>query len=409
MKRIGLIFALALLPASVLADTLSIQEKQQVAGIEQVTRQIRGLAQLRPVQVVVDSDGAFNALIRAQQRAANSDSEIEVSRRESVLLGLLSRRDNLRHIVLSDSIAGIYGLYDPSKQTLYLRNHDNYVFSFESHALAHEYNHALQDQHFGLRKLLPDQTPLAYRNTDMVGAHHALTEGDSVNVEHLFVYKTYTAQELADMEKFESQPLPGGPLPKAIQRQIDFPYTYGYDFVLALYHRGGMKAVDGAYGRLPSSTYEIMHPSAYLKGWKPVEVTLHAVLGFTEWKQVDDDIWGAFGYDLILRQFLSGKQADDITGAYRGDRYVFLENADQSAMRFDSVWTDNLAARAARDAFVAELRARYKKKIHVTRGTPTVVTERDGAVAFTVIHARLTMAYAPTSVLATQLAVSQTS
>lgn len=361
------------------------------------------------MRVVVDSDNAFNALVRGQQRSANSDTDIEISRRESVLLGLLGKSDNLRHIVLSDSVSSIYGLYDPSKKTLYVRNHNNYAFSFESHVLAHEYNHALQDQHFGLKKLLPDQTPLAYRNTDMVGAHHALTEGDSVNVEHLFVYKTYSGKELADMERFESQPLPGPPLPKAIQRQILFPYTYGYDFVQVLYHHGGMSAVNRAYARLPSSTYEIMHPYAYLAGWKPIQVTLHAVQGFTDWRQVDDDVWGAFGYNLILRQFVSGKQADTVTNAYRGDRYIFLENGEQSAMRFDSVWKDNVAARTARDAFVSALRLRYKKKIHVAHGGITTVVEKDGAVAFKVDHARLTMAYAPSAILAQGLVTAQAS
>src|SRR5579872_2429622 len=150
MRRVVLILVLALLPASVLADSLSAQQQRQILSIEQVTAQLRQLSQLHPVKVVVDADTAFNAIIRAQQRAVTPDSEIQTSQREGVLLGLLNKSDNLRHIVLSDSLSSVYGLYDRNTKTLYVRNRNNYAFGIESHVIAHEYNHALEDQHFGL-------------------------------------------------------------------------------------------------------------------------------------------------------------------------------------------------------------------------------------------------------------------
>jgi hypothetical protein len=220
------------------------------------------------------------------------------------------------------------------------------------------------------------------------------------------VYKTYTTQDLSALEQYESKE--GGPaLPKAIKEQFLFPYTYGYTFVSALYRHGGMAAINAAYARPPTSTYEIMHPSAYLKGWKPESVALHAVTGFALWKQVDDDVFGAIGYNILLRQFGGTRRANAVTNAYRGDRYVFLENGKQNAMFFKSVWNDTTSARAARDALLAGLKARFHH-IHVGEGIMTVARDTHVAIAFTVKGATLTMAYAPTALLAKQLATAPT-
>jgi hypothetical protein len=396
----------ALIPLTAAATSLSQQQTQEIASLEQVTSQLRQLPALRSVKVQIQSDSQFNAVIRTQMQAQNPDSEIQTGQRESVLLGLLRGTDSLRHILFSSVTGNIIGLYDPDTETLYVRNHDNLAFGIERHVLVHEYNHALQDQHYGLKRLLPSELALTYRNTDAVGAHHALTEGDSINVETIYVERNYSGQELNALGQYEATA--GGPaLPKAIKEQLLFAYTYGYSFVSALYRHGGMAAVDAAYARLPSSTYEIMHPSSYLKGWKPVMVAMHAVAGFSAWKQVDDDVFGALGYEILLRQFGSGRRADVVTNAYRGDRYVFLENGTQDAMLFKSVWSDKAAAQAARDALLAGLQSRFRH-IHVATGSPTVARDKHVSVAFTVNGAVLTMAYAPTALLARQLVAAPT-
>jgi hypothetical protein len=400
------IVLIALHPLNAGASGLSTQQKQEISGIETVTAQIRQLSPTHPVKVKIESDAQFNTVIRNQTKARNPDSEIETGQRESVLLGLLNNSDNLRHILFSNVTGNVIGMYDPDSATLYIRNHDNMAFGIERHVLAHEYNHALQDQHYDLKRLIPDETPLAYRNTDEVGAHHALTEGDSINVETAYIYKTYTGQDLAALEQYESN-THGPPLPKAITEQLTFAYTYGYAFVSALYRHGGMAGVNAAYGRLPRSTYEIMHPTAYLKGWKPTTIDLHGVTGFPTWKQVDDDVFGALGYNILLRQFISGHKSDVVTNGYRGDRYIFLENGVQNAMLFKSVWNNKAAAKTARDALVAGLRARFHH-LQVTNGSLTVARDKYVAVAFAVNGAGLTMAYAPTAILARQLASGPT-
>ncbi len=317
------------------------------------------------------------------------------------------RTDNLHRILFHDSAAQIAGFYDYHRARLYVRNDANAAFGPERYLIAHEYTHALQDQHFNLLKLLPDQFPLTYRNSDAVAAHHALTEGDAVVTEDLFIHQTYSRADLKALNALDSQPSTAPPLPTSIQRQLYFPYTTGVNFAEALYQRHGMAGIDAAYKRLPASTYEIMHPNAYLNGWQPVAVSLHTVTGFSDWQQVDDDVFGAFGYDLLLWQFIGRKQADAVTLNYRGDRYLFLEKGKQNAFLFHSVWTNGAAARTAKAAFVAALRARFRHA-QVHTGTATLVVNGGTAVYLAATGPNLTMAYGPTMALATQLGTAPT-
>jgi hypothetical protein len=193
-----------------------------------------------------------------------------------------------------------------------------------------------------------------------------------------------------------------------LNRELYFPYSTGLAFVERLSALKGEAGVNSAYRRLPSSTYEIMYPSAYLKRWQPVEVTIHGLQGFSDWQQVDDDVAGAEGYNDLIWQHLGQKRANAITINYRGDRYVFLERGTDNALRMDSVWTSAAAARAARDGLVAALENRFRHP-HVThlRATWTV---RGGSVSvvLTTFGSRLSIGYASTPAIATQLVTAPT-
>jgi hypothetical protein len=326
-----------------------------------------------------------------------------MNRREAVLLGELTPRDNLKKILLQGSVGQFAGFYDDQTATLYVRNDGGRALGVDRHTIAHEYTHALQDQHYHLPTLLPDQFPLTYRNSDMVAAHHALTEGDAVTAEIQYIRQTYSRRELNALEKEQSQPVSGPALPKILKRELYFPYTTGLAFVQKLYALKGEAGVDAAYKRLPSSTYEIMYPNAYLRHWQPVTVTLHGVQGFADWQQVDDDVVGAEGYNDLLWQHLGAKKADAIIHSYLGDRYIFLEKGTDSAMRLDSVWTDLTAARAARDGFVQALKNRFAHS-HVSHIGQLWTVQGGGiAVALAAGGPRLTVAYASTPALAQQL------
>jgi hypothetical protein len=409
MRRLVPIFAglIALaLPAWTTAATKPASVESEIAQIEEITAKIRQLIPRHGVKVVLPGNGAFNADWSNLLRQDTPTAEVDLDKRESVVLGLLARRDNLTKILFGQSASQIAGFYDYHRGTLFVRNNANQVLGPDRYVIAHEYTHALQDQHYHLARLVPDQFPLQYRNSDAVSAHHALTEGDAVVTETLFIRQTYTRQDLDALNKLQLSIKPA-PLPKAMQRELYFPYTTGVSFVSALYKKSGMAGVDAAYHRLPASTYEIMHPSAYFTHWKPTDVILHAVQGFADWQQLDDDQLGAFGYKLILWQFLPEKTANTVTDDFRGDRYLFLEKGNQNAMLLKSIWATPAAATTARRAFLDSLRNRWHHA-HIRKGVATTVVNGASAVYLTVAGPDLTVAYAPTLALATQLGSAPT-
>lgn len=398
-----LLAALLALPCVVLAAG-GPSRNQEVATIERETVKIRQLQPRHAVRAIFPSNQTFAQLLDTEVHRENPEGEVQISQRESVVLGLLRPGDNLNKILFQNLSDQVAGFYDYRNRTLYLRNNSGQVLGLERYDIAHEYTHALQDQHYGLARLLPDETPLKVRNSDAVSAHHALTEGDAVNTQTLFIYRYYTRQQIEGLVKLESKPLKARPLPLSIQREFDFPYTVGLDFVQTLYRRGGMAAVDAAYQRLPASTYEIMHPAAYLHHWRPVNVTLRGVRGFTGWRQVDDDVSGAFGYNLLLWQWLPRTQADRVTDGYRGDRYIFLERGWQNLMRMESVWQDAAAAGKARATFVRALRRRYPG----ARWKGVTLVARGQSIYLRASGARLTLAFAPNAELADRLGAAHT-
>lgn len=382
-------------------------QSSKLTQIEQTTQSIRQLRQKHPVPAVFAGNSRFDGLLRSELRRDTPDSEIALSQKELTFLGWLKRTQSYRTIVYQGLTAQVIGFYDPHYKRLFVRSNNNQAFGLRRDVIAHEYTHALQDQYYNLSKLLPDQNSIAYRNSDRVSAIHALTEGDAVTTQVLFVSRTYSASEYKSWLQSQQSANTGPSLPKAINRQFYFPYDTGVKFAATLYRIGGFKAIDAAYHRLPQSTYEIMHPSAYLHGWKPVPVSLHHVQGFGGWKQLDDDVMGAFGYQLLIWQYLPEALATKVTDAYRGDRYVFLERGNSDAALFRSQWTSHAAALTAQSALISAIRHRYVRTSVSGTATRTVTTP-DGAVAFKVTGTQLSMAYGPSKEVAVALGTART-
>ncbi|MGI8827077.1 MAG: hypothetical protein ACR2JC_15830 [Chloroflexota bacterium] len=409
MKRLfALLTVLAVaIPSAARAARSQSDSAAELASIEKVTQSIRHLVPKANVTVRFPSDKAFDATLVASLKQGNPDSEIRISQKELVMLGMLTAHDSLRRLLFQGLTGEVVGFYDPKTTVLYVRHGSSVLSGPERSTIAHEYTHALQDQYFHLRKMSPDQTKIAYRNSDAIEAHHALIEGDAVNTQLLYIERTYNSQEIRDLIQLQNQAQKGQRLPQALQREFDFPYTTGLTFAQRLYQLGGMRAVDGAYARLPSSTFEIMHPSAYQSGWKPEHVRLHTATGFESWQVLDDDVFGALEYELLLRQYLSKGAVDKVTDQYRGDRYVFLQKAGQDALLMKSVWSSHATALVSKAGFLQALHKRYPNAGTINTGGATVRATAQSV--FLHVHGRtLTLAYASTSALAAQLGTAPT-
>lgn len=143
----------------------------------------------------------------------------------------------------ADADPGIQGYYSLKDKTLYVYN--DIKGSYERGVLVHEMVHALQDQHFNLKKLHEKQI-----EDDAEMALAALIEGDA----------TYTMIELLRNEQPRVAAMLDSPLEKSKNLRNGFLYGQGARYVQALKEKGGWKAVNNAYRFGPGSTAEILFP-----------------------------------------------------------------------------------------------------------------------------------------------------
>lgn len=384
-----------------------INRTRVIRQLEAQERQIRGLQQLYPVRVRFLAPKPFKALITAQLKHDERPSDIAVSQRELNELGFLDPGQSYRKILFSGLASQPIGVYDDKSKTLYVRNQNNQALKLERYVIVHEYTHALQDQHWNLNKIMPDNYKQTYRNSDAIIAHRALVEGDAFNVQTIYINRSYTPAQFRGLVAYENK-IPTPQLPWAIQTDFYFPYTAGTKFVQMLQARGGMQKVNRAFTRLPSSTYEILFPSAYLSGWRPEPVSLRRISGLAGWKRVDDDVFGALEFDMLLAQRGSPADARSVVQGYRGDRYLFLERGASNLLLIDSRWDSAVAAKAAKDAIARSLTQRFGPSAS-WNATHTIVRAGSMAVSVTSSGAKVKLVYAPTSALAAKAATAATS
>lgn len=209
------------------------------------------------------------------------------------VLGLVKPTYDLVKYALNSSADGLGGFYIPWTKQMFVIGDE--FSGMERFIYSSEYDHALTDQHFNIAAMgvYPDCQLDGQRCT----AIRALVEGDATVLMYQWLYQYATPQDYKDLSNYDVPDfaLPEEFPPPYISQDINFPYTYGADFVQYLYDRGRWAAVNKAYERLPDSTEQIMHPEKYLAAEAPITVTdpLLAEALPPEWVALEDDVWAS--------------------------------------------------------------------------------------------------------------------
>ena len=256
------------------------------------------------------------------------------------LLGLIEPDLDLENLIIDLYSEQIAGFYDTDEDTFYVLEDDEQTAS-DQMTIAHEYVHALQDQHFGL-DVLDEEDAL---NADQRNAFDALVEGDATLAALLYADEyiglfdqlgSVSSAASLDSEVFDASP-------SFIRETHIFPYADGLNFVSALYERGGWDAVNEAYNNPPQSTEQILHPERYREGDEPQDVSLSGLVADLGdgWTEVDRDVLGELGLRLILSEYVGPAAAAMAADGWGGDQYVLLEN-DEGAyvLVIQTLWDD---------------------------------------------------------------------
>ena len=340
-------------PLSLEEKKLRSQRKAQVDRIAQVVASVRGLALKRPLKV--GWIGAADVKVKARQAierelgAAYLDGYTAAFSR----LGLLPVGYPYVEAMLEILGEQVAGYYDPDARQLFVR-HD---MPADEIVLAHEIGHALQDQHFGLKKLQGDVKV----NEDRNFAITALIEGDATQVMEAYLIKTldmWRAMKLIGsafrMAAMDNAKLDAAPL--FVQEGMMRPYLDGWALVKRLRSLGGRAAVDRAFARPPVSSEQVLHPEKYLAQEAPVEVPaadLGAALG-QGWTVVHENSLGEFGVSLILRQAkLPAATVGSASRGWGGDRFRMYRHkaSGREVLFWKTAWDTEQDAREFYEAY----------------------------------------------------------
>ena len=320
--------------------------------------------------------------------------------REEIVLkkfGLLDRDFHLRPFMISLLTEQVAGFYDDKTKTVNLLN---WIEPDEQEpVLAHELTHALQDQAVSLAKWSQVGSDAIARNAEEDNQHIQTDEADDARDavtegQAMLVYCDYTLRstgktlqnspEMLQQLKSTLSDTSGSPVlaraPLLLQQSLMFPYNQGMGFEGAILVKAGKDAAFGAVlANPPASTFEILHPAAYM-AHVPVPMLrlpdIHPLLD-AQYTPYDVGVMGEFDVQILTELFGGDAAAAALTPEWKGGIYYAAqkrsavteaekESTASIALLYESKWRDQDAARAFLQVYAGELPRKYSGLVRRT-------------------------------------------
>ncbi len=324
-------------PATETAPPPTSSQAEFVQAADEVLHdmsEITGLSLVYPLKKTLRSRDEIRAYVIRQMDEDKDAGQRYADAKSAEAFGLLPKNFDLDSFMVELLTEQIAGLYDPKAHEFYIANW--IPLNDQRMVMAHELTHALQDQHFKIETWLKAARP----NDDAELAREAFLEGSATAAMVDYLLQG-TGKSVTEMPEFDPSILTGDlgntpslqKAPPFIKDTLVFPYFSGMTFTAAALKPSGWSSLGKVFSNPPASTQQIMHPNLYKSGHVPQRVTLPSMekqLG-KDWKKLDDNLLGEFGWLEVLKQFLDEPRAKPLAAAWEGDRYQLFEN--QSSKR----------------------------------------------------------------------------
>src|ERR1043165_4126747 len=348
------------------AATVTANAKR-AAVVEATTEVLKETSELRQLPIIrqVKSDTQSRADIeRFLIKNLDEDTtpaEMHATEVSLKKLGLVPQDFQFRAFIIKLLTEQVAGYYDPKQQEFFLA--DWIDLDGQKPVMAHELTHALQDQHFNLRRF--EKWPKGDSDAEL--AAHALIEGDASLAMSVYVTRS-PARIIALMKSMggsQSATEEIDRAPRALRESLLFPYQEGMQWVTQLYKKEGWPLVSKAFTELPQSTEQILHADKYFAHDAPIKITqpdIASALG-AGWKRIDSDVNGEWSYYLILDEYLKSEQESRRAAAgWGGDRYSVYEDAKTGSVFITQLtaWDTEQDAAEFFTAYAKRTELRYK-------------------------------------------------
>jgi hypothetical protein len=320
-------------------DLVAVYEK-----INGQVQAIRGLEELKPVVPKIVTSDELAQVLKTGFDKDYPAAKIAADEALYKGLGLLPADAKLSDVFLDLLETQVAGLYDPTTKGLYVLSKEGGVGPIERFFYSHEYDHALQDQHYDL---------LAFQkgfedDSDQAMARQALVEGDAYTTMTFWLQQNLTAPEVGEIMAVANDPETLAALqriPPIVQNQLTFSAIQGTLFVAAQQREGGWSVIDKAFSDPPQSSEQVLHPDKWTAREAPILVDLPADLAKrmgAGWTVALEDTWG----EQQLLIWLGGTSHASAAAGWGGDRVTLLQGPNDAwAIAWHTVWDS--AAEAA--------------------------------------------------------------
>jgi len=328
---------------------------------------IRELPMLYPIKSGTKSRTDIEQMVAIESK---SESNLEEIRRTEVILkrlGLAPKDFDYRSLMIKSSGASLAGYYLPSTKVFYLA--DWIPIEGQRPVMVHELTHALQDQHFDLSRF--EKIPKS--ESDYRLAFKSLVEGDAMGVMTVYRLRNPQMDMKYEMAMRKARGTPdyelSNKIPHGLSETSYFPYQQGSEWAARLYNRGGWNALSLAFKNPPQSTEQILHLEKYLRHEAPIKIELpdlSPLIG-SDWKQIDYDVNGEWGYYQILIDFLSGtEEAARAAAGWGGDRFTAYEDSKHNVLfAAMTAWDSDKDAKEFYDAYAKRTDKLYGATLRV--------------------------------------------
>src|SRR5712664_4151626 len=312
---------------------------------------VRGLWRKTTLQVALLDDVLFSKALRAKAAKELTKAAVASERARWAAFGLAPADADPAKILLGVLDEQVAGFYDPSNKALTVRDRPPASVGGAGEAfelvLAHEVEHALQDQHFGfpdMEKLPDDDARLArmalYEGDAMatmiaVGAHRAGRPVKLAIGTAAAASRGMPVEQLARSGGYSPELLHA---PAVVREELALPYVAGLSLVAEVHRRGGFALVDKMFQRPPLTSHQVLHPEAYLSGEQPPRVPYPAAPPGMQ--ALTSGRMGELGTRLALQVCVDEQVARDIAQLWAGDAYTVVRGPlDGVSLVWRTAWS----------------------------------------------------------------------
>ena len=383
-----------------------LEEASQIAT---EVANIRGLSLQAEIDKGIRTRAELRKVLIAKLAEEVTDEEVVNEAKVYKQLGLMPEELDYKQTLLDVLTEQIAGFYDQDAKELYIMK--GIPLSLQRPAMAHEIFHAIQDQHFDIKRMVEPIS--SQENGDFALARSALIEGDASlvmidfslyeegvlpqdNVRSVVdipmmanILMRLTQEDVGALQQMVPQ---GGAAvspaelaesaladaPRMVRKLLVFPYFGGMRFVISARSGHNWERINHVYENPPVSTEQILHPQRYFAQDTPVLLDFEAASVIDDAPAIYDSVFGEYQMRLVLEQhLLEGENLDEqrqlvdraMTG-WDGDRIrAFEPEGADVLLTHLSVWDTIRDAREYFEAMGQVLERRFPEaKMSHNRG-----------------------------------------